>query len=146
MTFPIRHLAKLFWIVFQHCLGPSLLKMRRKELIWDTLPFVQWTHRDVQTLMMPYIVLNCPMEIFRYLSFNSPPLVFCYSRVAFWRFFYKCFVAWFYNFVIFSGWRSHRWCFPFYSSWNRYRQRSCKQKHYGLPDWSTYWYGNSLTI
>ena len=69
MTFPIRHLAKLFWIVFQHCHGPSPLKMRRKELIWDTLPFVQWTHRDVQTLMMHYIVLNCPMEIFRYLSF-----------------------------------------------------------------------------
>ena len=96
MTFPILHLAKLFLIVFQHYLGPSHLKMRRKELIWDTLPFVQWTHRDVQTLMMHYIVLLCPMEIFRYLSFNLPPLLdLCYSHIAFWRFFRECFVAWF---------------------------------------------------
>ena len=30
-----------------------------------------------------------------HIFFNSPFLVFCYSKIAFWRFFYECFVAWF---------------------------------------------------
>lgn len=96
MTFPIPLLGKLFLIVFQHCLGPSPLKMRRKELIWDTLPFVQWTHRDVQTLMMHYIVLLCPMEIFRYLSFSIRLFsVSVIQKSRFDDFFYECFVTWF---------------------------------------------------